>query len=53
MKTASARLREEVRSGDVVLTLGAGSIGTVADRLVEALEKDTPDASARHKGADA
>jgi UDP-N-acetylmuramate--alanine ligase len=27
-----------VRRGDVVITLGAGSIGTVADRLVEALK---------------
>ena len=26
------------RPGDVVITLGAGSIGTVPDRLVEALK---------------
>ena len=29
------------RSGDLVLTLGAGSIGQVAGRLVEALERKT------------
>jgi UDP-N-acetylmuramate--alanine ligase len=28
-----------VRPGDVVLTLGAGSIGSVAAKLIEALEK--------------
>jgi len=30
------------KPGDVVITLGAGSIGTVADRLVAALEARTP-----------
>jgi len=33
------------RSGDLVLTLGAGSIGGVAGRLVEALERGTDRAS--------
>jgi UDP-N-acetylmuramate--alanine ligase len=31
-----------VKPGDVVITLGAGSIGTVPDRLVAALEARTP-----------
>jgi UDP-N-acetylmuramate--alanine ligase len=35
------------RAGDVVLTLGAGSIGSVPDRLVEALEKTTRTAAPR------
>jgi len=30
------------KAGDVVITLGAGSIGTVADRLVEALKGKEP-----------
>jgi UDP-N-acetylmuramate--alanine ligase len=30
------------RAGDVVITLGAGSIGTVPDRLVEALQRKGP-----------
>ena len=30
-----------VRPGDLVITLGAGSIGTVADRILEALQDDT------------
>ena len=46
-------LARAARPGDVVLTLGAGSIGTVADRLVEALEQNGPDAAARPKGAGA
>ena len=46
-------LRRAARPGDVVLTLGAGSIGTVADRLVAALENDGPDAPAGHTGAGA
>jgi UDP-N-acetylmuramate--alanine ligase len=32
-------LKRAARSGDVVLTLGAGSIGGVADRLVAALDE--------------
>jgi len=32
-----AAVQRIARSGDVVITLGAGSIGTLADRLVEAL----------------
>jgi len=35
------------RPGDVVLTLGAGSIGSVPDRLVEALEKTVQTAEPR------
>jgi UDP-N-acetylmuramate--alanine ligase len=31
-----------VRPGDVVITLGAGSIGTIPDRLVMALERSAP-----------
>ena len=31
-----------VRAGDVVITLGAGSIGTIPDRLVVALERSAP-----------
>jgi UDP-N-acetylmuramate--alanine ligase len=30
-----------VRPGDLVITLGAGSIGTVADRILEALQDGT------------
>jgi UDP-N-acetylmuramate--alanine ligase len=45
------------RPGDVVLTLGAGSIGAVPDRLVDALQKleqaDKPGATGRPKGAGA
>ena len=42
------------RPGDVVLTLGAGSIGTVPDRLVEALEHaDTSAVPRKTKGAGA
>ena len=33
-----AALLPVVKPGDVVITLGAGSIGTVPDRLVEALQ---------------
>ncbi len=32
-----AAIQRIARTGDVVITLGAGSIGTLADRLVEAL----------------
>ena len=39
------------RSGDVVLTLGAGSIGGVASRLVDALEKTRPVEHKRTAGA--
>jgi hypothetical protein len=35
-----------VRPGDAVLTLGAGSIGSIPPRLIEALKADLP-ASAR------
>jgi UDP-N-acetylmuramate--alanine ligase len=45
------------RPGDVVLTLGAGSIGAVADRLVDILKKtepaDRPGANGTPKGAGA
>jgi UDP-N-acetylmuramate--alanine ligase len=42
------------RPGDVVLTLGAGSIGSVPDRLIEALEKtDQAGAPKKPKGAGA
>ncbi len=34
------------RPGDVVITLGAGSIGSVPDKLIDALS-GSPDASAR------
>jgi UDP-N-acetylmuramate--alanine ligase len=34
------------RSGDVVITLGAGSIGTVPDRLIELLTASRPDQTA-------
>jgi len=34
------------RPGDVVITLGAGSIGTLPDRLVEALQRNAPAAGA-------
>ena len=34
-RTCRARLRAIARPGDVVITLGAGSIGTVPDRLIE------------------
>ncbi len=35
-------LEKIARSGDVVITLGAGSISTVPDRLIELLTKDEP-----------
>ena len=38
------------RRGDVVITLGAGSIGTVADRLVEALEPRSSAPRSRRTG---
>ncbi len=38
LRTAAARLREEVRAGDVVLTLGAGSVWTAGEELLERLE---------------
>ena len=45
------------RPGDVVLTLGAGSIGAVADRLIEVLKKteqaDMPGTPRKPKGAGA
>jgi UDP-N-acetylmuramate--alanine ligase len=41
------------RPGDVVLTLGAGSIGGVPDRLIEALEKTVQGAPKKPKGAGA
>ena len=37
-----AALVRVAKPGDVVITLGAGSIGTLPDRLVEALEKTSP-----------
>jgi UDP-N-acetylmuramate--alanine ligase len=36
LKAAATRLREEVRDGDVVLTLGAGSVWTAGEELVRA-----------------
>jgi UDP-N-acetylmuramate--alanine ligase len=49
-----AALVRIARPGDVVLTLGAGSIGGVPDRLIEALEKTAQIASPRKpKGAGA
>jgi UDP-N-acetylmuramate--alanine ligase len=35
------RLAEETRPGDLVLTLGAGSISTLSDRLIERLREST------------
>jgi UDP-N-acetylmuramate--alanine ligase len=37
-----ARVAALARPGDLVITLGAGSIGTVADRILDALRGDTP-----------
>jgi hypothetical protein len=37
-----ARVAALARAGDLVITLGAGSIGTVADRILDALRGDTP-----------
>ncbi len=56
-----AAIANLVRAGDVVITLGAGSIGTVADRLIEILTSDhvgvvsspgaaDPDAASRRRG---
>ena len=39
LDTIVAKLLEIVRDGDVVITLGAGSIGTVPRRLLEALRR--------------
>ena len=35
---ARGKLAEQVRDGDVVIAMGAGSIGTVAQRLKDLLE---------------
>jgi UDP-N-acetylmuramate-alanine ligase len=40
-----AAIGRAARPGDLVITLGAGSIGTLPDRLVEALQRDPPRAS--------
>jgi UDP-N-acetylmuramate--alanine ligase len=37
MRSAAARLRDEVRPGDVVLTLGAGSVWTAGEELLKSL----------------
>ena len=37
-----ARVASMVRGGDLVITLGAGSIGTIADRILEALRSNQP-----------
>jgi hypothetical protein len=34
-------VRQIARRGDLVITLGAGSIGTVPDRILEALQADS------------
>jgi UDP-N-acetylmuramate-alanine ligase len=39
LDAALARLVREVRAGDLVVTLGAGSISTLGARLVEKLEE--------------
>jgi UDP-N-acetylmuramate--alanine ligase len=38
LKSAADRLLEEVKPGDVVLTLGAGSVYTLGDQLLKTLE---------------
>ena len=40
LKSASARLLEEVREGDVVLTLGAGSVWTAGEELVRSRSRE-------------
>jgi UDP-N-acetylmuramate-alanine ligase len=35
-----AAVKRAARPGDVVITLGAGSIGTVPDRLIEVLGRN-------------
>jgi UDP-N-acetylmuramate--alanine ligase len=39
LEEVPAMLARIVRPGDVVITLGAGSIGTIADRLLDVLSK--------------
>jgi UDP-N-acetylmuramate--alanine ligase len=38
VRAAAARLRDEAREGDVVLTLGAGSVWTAGEELLKSLE---------------
>ena len=54
LESLPAAVAEQARSGDLVITLGAGSIGTVGDRILDALRSRVaadPSAEARGEGA--
>ena len=49
IETAAARVSKDLQAGDLVITLGAGSITRLSDEIIEALKSDEPKKDGKKK----